>query len=83
MASGLVMESPNSTKGSRHRPDCCSARTESAGRGFLGKRGKGRSPNRPAADKRKYAADKNGLVILKLEKALLAENPELKISEKP
>jgi hypothetical protein len=36
-----------------------------------------------AAGRREYTADKNGLVKLKLEKTLLAENPEVKVSKKP
>jgi len=36
-----------------------------------------------AAGKKKYTADHNGQVTLKLEKPLLAENPEVKVSEKP
>jgi hypothetical protein len=36
-----------------------------------------------AAGKREYTADKHGQIKLKLEKALLAENPEVIVSEKP
>jgi hypothetical protein len=36
-----------------------------------------------AAGRRQYTADKNGVIKLKLEKTLLAENPEVKVSEKP
>lgn len=36
-----------------------------------------------AAGRRKYTADKKGWVKLKLEKSLLAENPEVEVSEKP
>jgi hypothetical protein len=36
-----------------------------------------------AAGKREYTADMHGQIKLKLEKALLAENPEVKVSEKP
>ncbi len=33
--------------------------------------------------KKEYTADKNGVVKLKLDKALLSENPDVKVSEKP
>lgn len=36
-----------------------------------------------AAGKREYTADKNGVIELKLDKALVVENPEVKLSEKP
>lgn len=36
-----------------------------------------------AAGRREYTADKDGVVKMKLEKPLLAENPEVKVSEKP
>ncbi|MDB6020554.1 MAG: hypothetical protein JWQ04_411 [Pedosphaera sp.] len=36
-----------------------------------------------AAGKREYTADKHGQIKLKLEKKLLAGNPEVKLSEKP
>lgn len=36
-----------------------------------------------AKGKQKYTADTNGVVKLKLDKGLLAENPEVKLSEKP
>ena len=36
-----------------------------------------------AAGKKEYTADKDGRVKLRLEKPLLAENPEVKVSEKP
>jgi hypothetical protein len=36
-----------------------------------------------AAGRREYTADKNGVIKLKLDKTLLTENPEVKISEKP
>jgi hypothetical protein len=35
------------------------------------------------AGKREYTADKHGQIKLKLDKALLAENPEVRVSEKP
>ncbi|MGH7953362.1 MAG: DUF2987 domain-containing protein [Limisphaerales bacterium] len=35
------------------------------------------------AGKKEYTADKNGRIKLKLEKALLSENPKVKVSEKP
>ena len=36
-----------------------------------------------AAGKREYTADKDGVIKLKLEKPLLAENPEVEVSQKP
>jgi hypothetical protein len=36
-----------------------------------------------AAGRREYTADKDGVIKLKLEKPLLAENPEVNISERP
>jgi len=36
-----------------------------------------------AACRQEFTADKNGRIKLKLEKTLLAENPEIKMSEKP
>jgi hypothetical protein len=36
-----------------------------------------------AAGKKEYTADQRGQVKLKLEKAILTENPEVKVSEKP
>lgn len=36
-----------------------------------------------SAGKKEYTADKDGRIKLKLEKPLLAENPEVKVSEKP
>jgi hypothetical protein len=36
-----------------------------------------------AAGRKEYTADRHGQVILKLDKSLLAENPEVTVSEKP
>jgi hypothetical protein len=45
--------------------------------------GKARLEITAAAGKREYTADENGEIKLKLEKALLSENPEVKVSQKP
>lgn len=45
--------------------------------------GKAKVEIAPAAGRRAYTADENGQIKLKLEKTLLAENPEVKASEKP
>jgi hypothetical protein len=45
--------------------------------------GKARVEIAAAAGRREYTADKNGQIKLKLDKTLLVENPEVKVSEKP
>jgi RNA polymerase sigma factor (sigma-70 family) len=45
--------------------------------------GKAKIEIAPASGRREYTADANGRIKLKLDKALLAEDPEIKLSEKP
>lgn len=45
--------------------------------------GKAKVEIESAASKTEYTADKNGRIKLKLEKALLTENPEVRMSEMP
>jgi RNA polymerase sigma factor (sigma-70 family) len=45
--------------------------------------GKAKVEIESAAGSREYTADAKGQVILKLEQSLLAENPEVKVSERP
>jgi RNA polymerase sigma factor (sigma-70 family) len=45
--------------------------------------GKAKVEFAPASGRREYTADANGQIKLKLEKTLLAEDPEVRLSEKP